>query len=581
MEFYIDLYKAIMNFAKLVKKPVQVRGKNGQVFTRMQWVSPEDASTGHGMRKISSPEGLEMAKKDGIHKHPHFHEAMKEQGVNPEHFDKTHPHFFVPETEESASKWKERTSFANADDVMTHMQKVAEEQMHHRHYSHANIIDHDIIDEHPSAPKAEQEDKESLNSEDEYEAFLKKHNIHPEIDHLIRDVVHSVTTESLVENGYPTTGHYPSFQVHYISEGLHKHFHTIKKHLEDDIKQNTKDTVARNIQLGCLREGHVKHNMLAAAHPHIAKATVDHVLGKDLANKFRGDLDKHNLCINFPGSRVEKYKTQPYKASTMLSTIERNHGQDGVDQWEEIVNDGDLDARGQVDALEDLDEDIYYRADAEYKAMGLELEDRKPVYIAYNPLGLENGSATYYGNRWMKIDDSVLSESTASFDDTFNDTRSVPKVFSMDHLKDMFILKSIEKHPSMAQIRLHGEDDDNYAPWHAYQGDIPFEIQYHQPIVSNDKFEIMPDPAEKYKNMSVDEILAEKPGADYNFDDTDDLEWEDEDGEIDFDDLDDLELDDDDDLEDFNPDTTDDLDLEENASWDDLFNWEDKKEDKK
>jgi len=40
MEFYIDLFKAI-DMSKLVKKPVQVHGHNGHIFTRMQWVDPE------------------------------------------------------------------------------------------------------------------------------------------------------------------------------------------------------------------------------------------------------------------------------------------------------------------------------------------------------------------------------------------------------------------------------------------------------------------------------------------------------------------------------------------------------------
>jgi GNAT superfamily N-acetyltransferase len=39
MELYIDLEKAL-NRARLVRRPVQVRGKNGKVFTRMQWVDP-------------------------------------------------------------------------------------------------------------------------------------------------------------------------------------------------------------------------------------------------------------------------------------------------------------------------------------------------------------------------------------------------------------------------------------------------------------------------------------------------------------------------------------------------------------
>jgi len=38
---YIDLSKGRLHTEKLVRRPVQVRGKNGKIFTRMQWVDPE------------------------------------------------------------------------------------------------------------------------------------------------------------------------------------------------------------------------------------------------------------------------------------------------------------------------------------------------------------------------------------------------------------------------------------------------------------------------------------------------------------------------------------------------------------
>ena len=42
MDFYIDMNKALLNTAKLVKRSVQVHGKNGKTFTRMQWIDPND-----------------------------------------------------------------------------------------------------------------------------------------------------------------------------------------------------------------------------------------------------------------------------------------------------------------------------------------------------------------------------------------------------------------------------------------------------------------------------------------------------------------------------------------------------------
>jgi hypothetical protein len=46
MELYIDLSKGI-NTAQLVKKPVQVHGKMGKMFTRMQWVDPKTGQPVH------------------------------------------------------------------------------------------------------------------------------------------------------------------------------------------------------------------------------------------------------------------------------------------------------------------------------------------------------------------------------------------------------------------------------------------------------------------------------------------------------------------------------------------------------
>jgi GNAT superfamily N-acetyltransferase len=40
MELYIDLEKAMLNRGKLVRRAVQVHGRNGKMFTRMQWIDP-------------------------------------------------------------------------------------------------------------------------------------------------------------------------------------------------------------------------------------------------------------------------------------------------------------------------------------------------------------------------------------------------------------------------------------------------------------------------------------------------------------------------------------------------------------
>ena len=76
VDLYLDLTKA-MNTSKLVKKPVQVHGENGQVFTRMQWVDPntglpvsqKQAVDAH-VKDMSTDEKYDMLDKHSIkHKH--------------------------------------------------------------------------------------------------------------------------------------------------------------------------------------------------------------------------------------------------------------------------------------------------------------------------------------------------------------------------------------------------------------------------------------------------------------------------------------------------------------------------------
>jgi hypothetical protein len=53
MELFIDLNKGRIDTSKLVRKPVQVHGKNGKMFIRMQWVDPK---TGQPVSKEGKPQ---------------------------------------------------------------------------------------------------------------------------------------------------------------------------------------------------------------------------------------------------------------------------------------------------------------------------------------------------------------------------------------------------------------------------------------------------------------------------------------------------------------------------------------------
>jgi hypothetical protein len=141
MEFYINLEKGRINTAKLVKRPVQVRGKNGKVYTRMQWVDPktgmpvskeshadvQDNTPHHRtqkehidahMKKMSKEEKYHHIQKHGITWKRNDHEAIDHKNAMmalKDHFYKN-PHLVGAEhlpTEHDAGKTLDGTDKVN------------------------------------------------------------------------------------------------------------------------------------------------------------------------------------------------------------------------------------------------------------------------------------------------------------------------------------------------------------------------------------------------------------------------------------------------------------------------------------
>lgn len=81
---YIDLEKGRIDTSKLVKKPVQVKGQNGQTFTRMQWVDPKtgqpvsqkDAVDSHVKHDMSMEDRKAHAEKHGLSWKKNEHEQI-------------------------------------------------------------------------------------------------------------------------------------------------------------------------------------------------------------------------------------------------------------------------------------------------------------------------------------------------------------------------------------------------------------------------------------------------------------------------------------------------------------------------
>jgi hypothetical protein len=87
MEFFIDLEKGKLNYGKLIRRAVQVRGKEGKVFTRMQWVDPE---TGQPVSKENNAQQSKVGDKSPKvmpHLPPVREDPPKDLKLNPKHGD--------------------------------------------------------------------------------------------------------------------------------------------------------------------------------------------------------------------------------------------------------------------------------------------------------------------------------------------------------------------------------------------------------------------------------------------------------------------------------------------------------------
>jgi hypothetical protein len=497
MELYLDLNKSMLNFAKLVKKQVQVRGKNGKVFTRMQWVSPGEASSGMGVRMVNTKKGWEDAKKDGIHHHPDYHAALKDQGVHEDTFEDHHPHFFLPETEDSYNNRNDRLEEIEKKHGFGAVVDAGEHEYTYDHEFEPPDHVHKVYNEFHFVPR------EPKPTDVDEEKFLQEHGIHPEV----HAVAKSIESLDLDNHKYDYT------KIEEMMRDIAlNHWHTLKSHIEDKIRtdlpdDNDPDTkFIRNVQLNALKNGDMNHALNMAQHPIVARAAVNKILGKHTADKWRDHIKDASLSVNFPGMHKEAIQRDGYKSSQLTDYIKKHIGEHGLDKLEEAIANHD-NFHDQIQALDSLPEmswsDVIQRATAEHDAIGLELEDRKPTYVALNPTNRDTGAASFYGNRWLKVNGDILKHCTATLDDSFNTSKSFAKVWSMDHLKDIFILKQLE--------RGQGEGNSD-SEWATDWGDIPIELQYHKPELTPDQFELMADPGEAYRNGTA----SKKPKSHWN-----------------------------------------------------------------
>lgn len=478
MDLYIDLKKGTLNTSKLVRKPVQVRGKNGKIFTRMQWVDPHDASVGHGVRKITSKEGYHHALQQGIHKHPHFKQAMKDQNVHIQHHDSEHhPPFYLPETHESSDRFS--------------------------------------VDSHHHAEHAPHGMKHSS-----HKVLESKEDIQPNYHTAVKD------TKTLIDSIATHDSSHHSLQgIEEVFENHLESAHKLFEGIEDGIRSHEDDLRMKNTKLACLatveanynrykRQDHINRRkpIMTALHPDVAEHTCKKVLG-DKYDYYMKKMENANITINYDRHWKDDIFREGYKAATLLSHVEKHMGQDAVEHVEELLEHYD-DTEEIAEKLWDYDEyewdGIEERMLAEYHSIGLEAVDQKPTYIAFNPTGHKAGGAPTFGDGVIEVDESILSKCTSTMDDSFFDQRAVPSIRDMDHLKHIYMLRMI-----------HGDSEDTLDSEPSL-GTIPIELQYHESVIEP---HLLRDPNHEYEDNYVPltederEVLQDDDMEDIDLDD--------------------------------------------------------------
>jgi hypothetical protein len=229
---------------------------------------------------------------------------------------------------------------------------------------------------------------------------------------------------------------------------------------------------------------------------------LDNVVGKDLCDRLRADLMGCNLTINTHSDHIDNILKEGYKASTLESYAKstlsgelydkvsdviwgtgRAYFEEGMKELTKISEDCDYEDSNHVEA-------IMARAQAEYDAFGLSFEDPKPSYLAFNPIGSLDGACPEYGDgAVMQVSPEILNQCTGNDDDTFATSRPVAKVYDMEHLKDLFILKH-----ALYDYGFQDEYEsiflDKNSPtglrdeWSSDKmGTIPIELQFHNETV--------------------------------------------------------------------------------------------------
>jgi hypothetical protein len=227
------------------------------------------------------------------------------------------------------------------------------------------------------------------------------------------------------------------------------------------------------------------------SHPGILKHALITTMTKKNYNLVKSQLSEGNLTINMPEGNLEEVLKNGYVASAPEKYIKDNSIDDAeykhnMEVYKKACD--STDGSNLDDILVNMSRSVYsgviQRHFAE-RSMGLSINDDKPCYIAYNPAGRPEGGAPGYGDKSIVISDSELPWCTVSDNDSFFTGECVSKVHSMDHLQDLFILKTLHGlgEGDMDEQMKHFDPDGKWM-YGGGQVELPLELQYHKTSIS-------------------------------------------------------------------------------------------------
>lgn len=445
----LDIEKAI-NRGKLIPKKVPIKQANGKVSYGIRWVNPNDESVNNKVPRTPK-QNIDKPKSSVPHNGTHVLQDPKE------------------------------------DTGLEEVQETTPKEKTDRELSRAEILsqlDEDTLFDEPKReikPTTENVAKDISNI----------HNV-PGLSNYVstfkKDVVDALGEDADID-----------YKLSKLHEHIQDHWGAVSNQVISDI-ENTEDGDAfvQGVQKAILKDKGMRDRSIfdtLGVHPGVLKHSLIYMLGEKEYSDLRSEMSGANLTINTYSSHLDEITKEGYVASTIESYIVKNAKPSEHEKWlgkmEEIYSsDGSTNEKiDMVDALgmtRNFFDAIVERASAEYESMRLDLEDRKPCYIAFNPSGSVEGGAPEYGDgAVVEVNPDLLKHCTVTDTDSFESPYTVPKVYSEDHLKDLYLLKAINDMGGNPK-----ESDEDWVSNYRDNGDIPLEVQYHFPKINADDLSV-------------------------------------------------------------------------------------------